>query len=496
MLKQQSADITNIIFRMRNQYQTMRVHYEQQLEEIEKAFETERSDLLAKNKQEIDALFDKRRQMEETEFLERRREREANFQADIERLRTHFANDYNTCKIALEKGIQELEQHLEKMLSTYLLNREKLEYNLVVLGERNKEHSTIQATYKTRYNKLRETLNTLTSRYNTLDQKYRQENMVLTDEYKRLTRQFKDLQEKFHHFEQADEKKFREVWEMNEQEAQSLIDQVLAADRIIHEQQLGHDYTLPKQEQLEEELETFSESGTATGKSTAIESTDMGQSVSGKFPAAKVKKVLDLIKEETQFLLDVKIRDQLNTLPMEQRDVLEIDAVLRIVGVESQEDVDLLVGIFYHGQEEEDDNLMVDPDDVLGVLHEFIREKENLRIQDVAPDKKKKNARKQHVHSESEADQKARRRREERKFWERTAHVIPDMNYRVWKALDAFLRRYYDLLQKRSKAIDSAVAMQKQNEELKQLLDQYLGSKVNEELQVPPTHVIRVVSGP
>merc|ERR1712085_162212 len=129
------------------------------------------------------------------------------------------------------------------------------------------------------------------------------------------------------------------------------------------------------------------------------------------------------------------------------------------------------------------DNLMVDPDDVLGVLHEFIREKKN-------------NARKQQVHSESEADQKARRRREERKFWERTAHVIPDMNYRVWKALDAFLRRYYDLLQKRSKAIGSAVAMQKQNEELKQLLDQYLGSKVNEELQVPPTHVIRVVSGP
>ena len=27
------------------------------------------------------------------------------------------------------------------------------------------------------------------------------------------------------------------------------------------------------------------------------------------------------------------------------------------------------------------------------------------------------------------------------------------------------------------------------------LLDQYLGSKVNEELQVPPTHVIRVVAG-
>lgn len=495
MLKQQSADITSIISKMREQYQKMRKHYEQQLDEIESAFEQERLELIGKNKGEIESLHDKRRTMEETEFLERRADRERLFQQQIEELRTNHADDYNKCKIALEKGIQELEQHLEKMLSTYLLNKEKLDYNLVVLSERNKEHRDIQSTYKNRLNNLRGTRNNLMSRYNTLDQKYKQQNMELTEEYKRLTRQFKDLQEKFHHFEQADEKKFREVWEMNEEEAHVLIDQVLEADRIIHEQQLGHDWMHPKPEQLDEELETFSESGTATGKSTAIESADMGQSVSGKYSATKVKKVLDLIKEETQFLLDHKVREQILTLPQEQRDVLQIDAILRYICVESQEDVDLLVSIFYRGQEEEDDNLLVEPDDVLEQLRAFIEEKENLRIQDVAPDKKK-NKRKQHLGSESEADRKARVRREYRKHWERMGHVIPDLSYRVWKALDAFLRRYYDLLQKRSKAVDSAIAMQKQNEELKQLLDQYLGSKVNEELEIPPTHVIRVVSGP
>ncbi len=208
-----------------------------------------------------------------------------------------------------------------------------------------------------------------------------------------------------------------------------------------------------------------------------------------------MKKVLDLIKDETQFLLDMKVRDQLAELPPEQRDVLQIDALLRYIGVEGQQDVDLLVQVFYNGQEEDDEALMVEPDDVLQHLKNFIQEKENARIADVAPDKKKK-ARTQQLGSESEADRKARRRREERKFWERMGHVIPDMNFRVWKALDVFLKRYYELLQRRSKTIDSAVAMQKQNEELKALLDQYLGSKVNEELQVPPTHVITVVSQP
>merc|ERR1719507_2046172 len=121
--------------------------------------------------------------MEETEFLERRHEREQEFQHQIEELRTHFADDYNKCKIALEKGIQELEQHLEKMMSTYLLNKEKLEYNLAVLTERNNEHYAIQSSYKNRLNRLRETLNNLMLRYRSLDAKYKQTNGELTEEY-------------------------------------------------------------------------------------------------------------------------------------------------------------------------------------------------------------------------------------------------------------------------------------------------------------------------
>merc|ERR1719482_2292707 len=494
VLKQQSTDISSLVSKMRDQYNTLRKNYEEQLDEIEDAFVKERAEMLGKNKAEIEALFEKRRLMEETEFMEARQDRERRFQQRIDELRTQDADDYNKSKIALEKSIQELEQHLEKMMATYQLNKEKLDYNLQVLTERNKEHSAIQSSYKNRLNRLRESLNNLMSRYNKLDQKYKQENTELTEEYKRLTKQFKDLQEKFHHFEQADEKKFREVWEMNEGEVRGLINKVLEADKLLHEQQLGHEWCPPKEEQLLQELDTFSESGTTTGKSTAIASEEMGQSVSGKYSATKVKKVLDLVKEETQFLLDLKVREQMANLPPEQRDVLQIDAILRYVGVESQEDVDLLVSIFYHGQDEDDEALMVDADDVLQMLKDFIQEKENLAISDVAPDKKKK-ARTQQLGGESEADRKARRRREERKFWERMGHVIPDMNFRVWKALDVFLKKYYDLLQKRSESIDGAVNMQKQNEELKQLLDQYLGSKVNEELQVPPTHVIRVVSG-
>merc|ERR1719482_1992477 len=390
VLKQQSTDISSLIAKMREQYFTLRKHYDEQLDEIEEAFVKERAELLGKNKAEIEALFEKRRQMEETEFLEARHERERRFQARINELRQTDADDYNKSKIALEKSIQELEQHLEKMMATYQLNKEKLDYNLQVLTERNKEHQAIQSSYKNRLNRLRESLNNLMSRYNKLDQKYKQENTELTEEYKRLTKQFKDLQEKFHHFEQADEKKFREVWEMNEQEVRGQIAKVLEADRLLHEQQLGLEWAPPKEDQLLQELETFSESGTATGKSTAKESEDSAQAATGKYSASKVKKVLDLVKEETHFLLDGKVREQMVDLNNEQKDVLQIDAILRYIGVESQEDVDLLVNLFFQGQDEDDETLYAEADEVLKLLKEFIVEKENLRIADVAPDKKKK----------------------------------------------------------------------------------------------------------
>merc|ERR1711937_22455 len=96
--------------------------------------------------------------------------------------------------------------------------------------------------------------------------------------------------------------------------------------------------------------------------------------------------------------------EQMVDLSTEQKDVLQIDAILRYIGVESQEDVDLLVSLFFEGQDEDDETLYIDADDVLNLLKKFIEEKANLAIADVAPDKKKKNASKAAVGSESEAD--------------------------------------------------------------------------------------------
>jgi len=370
MLKRQAHDVNLLIKKMRAQYVGLQEKHDDQVGEIENAFAQERTDLMKKNREDVEALFEKRRMMEETEFMDQRGEREKKFAKKIDELREQDEDEYNNSRIALEKSIQELETHFEKMMATYQLNKEKLDYNLQVLIERNKEHSAIQSSYKNRLNRLRETLTLLLSRYGKLDAKYKQENQDLTEEYKRLTKQFKDLQDKHTHFEKADEVKFREVWAMNETEAKTIVSKILECDKLIHEQQLNVAWSSPQEELLNEQFETgtSTEAGTQTGtKSLSKNMSSAGgqggeQKKAVEFFAKRTKKVLDLIKDECSYLMDMKIKDEMASAPdAAQRDVIQVNAILNYIGVESQEDMDLLTSMFYQGQDYDDETLYLHP---------------------------------------------------------------------------------------------------------------------------------------
>ena len=90
-------------------------------------------------------------------------------------------------------------------------------------------------------------LSNLKSRYAREERRFKNENQDLTEEYKRITEQFKDLQSKFQHFEVADTKRYRDLWQMNEEAVTDLMRKVLQADKIIHEQQLGLSWLPPSE---------------------------------------------------------------------------------------------------------------------------------------------------------------------------------------------------------------------------------------------------------
>ena len=77
-------------------------------------------------------------------------------------------------------------------------------------------------------------------------------------------------------------------------------------------------------------------------------------------------------------------------------------------------------------------------------------------------------------------------------FHATTPQAINPTTRRVWQSLEKALHQYHHELEERSNLVQNVSSLHTQNQELKALLNQYMGSKVNEELIVPPTQVIRV----
>eukprot|EP00920_Eleutheroschizon_duboscqi_P013508 GHVT01031751.1.p2 GENE.GHVT01031751.1~~GHVT01031751.1.p2 ORF type:complete len:378 (-),score=25.22 GHVT01031751.1:2640-3773(-) len=373
------------------------------------------------------------------------------------------------------------------MEASYQLAGEKLQHNVQVLTERNKDHATMLTSHKGRYNRLRETISNIMSRYTTMETKMRHSNMELTEEYKRLTVQYNAMRNKYRQFEIASDSKFKKCWEMNERQQRQLITKLLDADRVIHQQHLGVEWIPPRDDWGIGQGDGLSECGTVAGKST---STDTRRA---RFAPSKAKKVFDLIANECNFLVDDMTNDKLRNLSVGEQQVARLHAILESIGVESQDDADLLVSICYKGQDEDDEILYVDGEDVLKLLTEFAEEKENQELADVTTTLASR-ASSLKLGSESAHDQKERRRREERRFWKKLSQAIPDMNYRVWKVLERMLNKHYQLHQTRSSLIEETFQLHNENSELKRLMDQYLNSSANEELHVPPAHTVRVVA--
>ena len=144
----------------------MRADFAEQLSNIEKAFYDERNLILKKNEEEIQALFDEHKKVEE-DFLEKRAKDEDYYSKQLEDIRTKDANDQAEQKIKLEKEMQILEKCMEDMKAVYRLNAEKLEFNHKVLKEREKVNSNTIAGLKNKDRRSRDILRTVKEKFET-----------------------------------------------------------------------------------------------------------------------------------------------------------------------------------------------------------------------------------------------------------------------------------------------------------------------------------------
>ena len=74
---------------------------------------------------------------------------------------------------------------------------------------RDGENRTTQIQQKRKLAKLREAQAAIMQRHAEAEKKFKAKNAELTEEYRRVTKQYKELQQKFRHFEAADQVKFQ-----------------------------------------------------------------------------------------------------------------------------------------------------------------------------------------------------------------------------------------------------------------------------------------------
>lgn len=479
-LKLFEEDAESLAALIESNLSSLSTQLDKQLSDFGSACLASRSARVKSHAEEISRLFNQRSAAEEGELLDQRSKREQGYFTETDSLIRTEGASFNATRAELEKQVHTLEQHLQKNQALCLLNRERLEYNLRLLGERTREQLAIEKRYKFQLNRLRGVRGVLSDRLAKTKASLQAENTSLGKDYVRLTKTYRELLEKSRLQSAVDGEKYAELWGMHEAEVNDLVDKILQVDQILHSDVLGLPWSAPREDELGAEVDAAaSEAGTV--KSSAIlasESSGAGGAKS-RFGSDKLKAVIELISFEAEFLLGA-IDTSTDT---SSYSLNRVDALLRSLGVETPEDMDLLVAGFFKGQDEDDHTLMVSGDEVLRILTEFVELKEEQRIANVAPVKKKKRKGPQ-VES---AEMRTRRRREERKFWDKRAHALPSWRTdRVWPALVERSEQFLAALQKRDRNRIQLAKISHENIQLNNLLNQYLSSSVNNDLICKP----------
>ena len=411
-----------------------------------------------------------------------------------------------------------------------------------VLKKRDEENTATISQQKRKITRLQDTHNTLNSRLAKQVKAQRAELQALMEEYCKNTEQYRDVQKKAKHFQLSDAKRFHDVWTMNEEKAQEVAKEVAQADSIIHRQQLGLEWAQPPEipspmtHVLTSAKAKVSQAtlyaaqiltGTTNDQQTKsaiekeegkkVESLDEGEkaetrlfnvpSATKLYAPAVVKRVLELLCSEAEFLLDKKLIRLLAPLEAEEKMMMRLDSMFKALGIRTEEDIQRLAKFFILEEEDREEGkgdpfaaesagseeasvtttvappTLIHPNDIPSALRQFVEQRKfSSKPAPSTPNGV----------GPSTAMQKELL---DGVYWQQITGVLPESHEQLWNALMEGLQQYHSVLATRSQCIEETKTLRIQNSELKQLLRQYMHSEINMELQVPPTLMLPTASG-
>ncbi|KAL3686147.1 hypothetical protein R1sor_004169 [Riccia sorocarpa] len=325
----------NLLILMSYQAVKLREFHKQELQNVENMFLDQRKILLSANKQKLEELLVSRIDLEST-YQEELHSCKDKFSKLLDTIRDNDVEEFNALKIRLEGDAESLAEHLQVMQAMYQLNAEKLEYNLLVLTEREHENYTMTNQQKKKLTRQRDTLSIIKGRHRELEKYYIGQNEKLAEEYNRVTKLLQDLQRKERSLQSSHAMIKKKFFYMHQQMISAIVSRLLQADKKIHEEELEWIWKSPSNtvlHRLGSQLSMQDGSKPDNSRSTTSMDLNQFQTFLQALKKERYQSFLEILNKEASFLIDLEYLKELRSVDEKVQFQVWSAAILCALGV-------------------------------------------------------------------------------------------------------------------------------------------------------------------
>ncbi|PZC70587.1 dynein regulatory complex protein 1 [Helicoverpa armigera] len=341
-LEKQDNDIKELSDRIEKQVTIMQRAYAKQLGLIETAINIERVAMTEHNNKRWEALY-KQCDKEEVAHLEYRFLQLDDHKREMETIMWDHHEKYREAKIELESLIQELQQELEKLKATCIINTEKIGYTYQVLKKREEENVFVRSQQKRKLNKMSDIANSLRSKIRKAADDGAIEEIKADAEIVKLMQTMDDLEKKSDHFSRVNHYKFTQVWRMSTARCTELSKQLRQGEIALHAHILAEPPPPPPLKPPKNPLSKNEHDSKRAAKDVVKKPT--GTEVE-EAKDKLVRHILQLVADNTGFLVEHRLLKLIEKYQLSSRNLCTLDAIFMALEIQAEEDVELLCSTF------------------------------------------------------------------------------------------------------------------------------------------------------
>ncbi|XP_030577058.1 dynein regulatory complex protein 1 isoform X2 [Archocentrus centrarchus] len=501
MLQRRDTEINLMLERMEEQFKNLTKAYREELAQIQRVCEQE--NLLIKDKAELSKHMKEHFDRELERVMERRKEVEESEKA-IHNLMLETTNKISIMQI--EENVKSQVEHKkqQQMKSAALILR------LKQIRDLDKEMQ-IKATLdeeKCRILSVSKKAEKLKSKFAELKATFKKRSHFLSKVYTHYSQQHERIQKEVKHAVVADIRRFEEMWVTLEEEVTQLAEKALAIDFLICKQHLGLAWECPSATFMESpgpissqkhatsptrQLFQASDASqcsqgmmdSSVGPDLETDSEDGAGVEQGKLSSETLMKVMELLCDETGFLVESKLLNLLPTLEKREQFVVKLYSLFSALGLE-EKDVPKLAEFllnYEHQQRAQTEGVfaecsemaeavetsatadtaseLIHPNHVLPALKSFL---EQYRKESSA-----------YQHS-SLGSPEASDTSVNDAYWNSLGNIISEDRLKLWDVVKRKLNQYEKVLMEISESDPETEPLRQENTELRMELQQMLSS--------------------